>query len=39
MQEGFIKRTPRGREATHKAYEHLGKKPGFRNEGPNLFNI
>jgi holliday junction DNA helicase RuvB len=27
IQEGFIKRTPRGREATHKAYEHLGKKP------------
>lgn len=25
IQEGFIKRTPRGREATHKAYEHLGK--------------
>lgn len=28
IQEGFIKRTPRGREATEKAYEHLGKKPG-----------
>ena len=32
IQEGFIKRTPRGREVTHKAYEHLGKslpgKPG-----------
>jgi Holliday junction DNA helicase RuvB len=27
IQEGFLKRTPRGREATHKAYEHLGKKP------------
>jgi holliday junction DNA helicase RuvB len=26
IQEGFIKRTPRGREATEKAYEHLGKK-------------
>lgn len=25
IQEGFIKRTPRGREATAKAYEHLGK--------------
>jgi holliday junction DNA helicase RuvB len=25
IQEGFIKRTPRGREATEKAYEHLGK--------------
>lgn len=27
IQEGFIKRTPRGREATEKAYVHLGKKP------------
>lgn len=26
IQEGFLKRTPRGREATPKAYEHLGKK-------------
>lgn len=25
IQEGFIQRTPRGREATQKAYEHLGK--------------
>jgi Holliday junction DNA helicase RuvB len=25
IQEGFIKRTPRGREVTQKAYEHLGK--------------
>lgn len=25
IQEGFIMRTARGREATHKAYEHLGK--------------
>ncbi|NML20539.1 Holliday junction branch migration DNA helicase RuvB [Pseudoflavitalea sp. G-6-1-2] len=25
IQEGFIKRTPRGREATPKAYTHLGK--------------
>lgn len=24
IKEGFIKRTPRGREATHLAYEHLG---------------
>jgi len=30
IQEGFIQRTPRGREATAKAYEHLGKKPGSR---------
>ncbi|OSZ82689.1 Holliday junction branch migration DNA helicase RuvB [Chitinophagaceae bacterium IBVUCB1] len=29
IQEGYIMRTPRGREATEKAYKHLGrKKPG-----------
>ena len=29
IQEGFIQRTPRGREVTTKAYEHLGKiRPG-----------
>jgi Holliday junction DNA helicase RuvB len=33
IQEGFLKRTPRGREATHKAYEHLGKKPKTGLEG------
>lgn len=27
IQEGFLQRTPRGREATLKAYNHLGKKP------------
>ena len=27
IKEGFIKRTPRGREATPQAYQHLGKKP------------
>ena len=27
IQEGFIKRTPRGREVTALAYEHLGKTP------------
>jgi Holliday junction DNA helicase RuvB len=33
IQEGFIMRTPRGREVTHKAYEHLGKKkPGKEGE-------
>ena len=26
IQEGFLKRTPRGREATAKAYEHLGRQ-------------
>jgi Holliday junction DNA helicase RuvB len=35
IQEGFIKRTPRGREATEKAYKHLGKFPmsGNAEEG------
>ncbi len=28
IQEGFLKRTPRGREATPKAYEHLGRSAG-----------
>src|SRR4051812_4492116 len=28
IQEGFLQRTPRGREVTAKAYEHLGKKRG-----------
>jgi Holliday junction DNA helicase RuvB len=30
IQEGFLKRTPRGREVTSKAYEHLGRglRPG-----------
>ncbi|HNJ61671.1 MAG TPA: hypothetical protein PLS16_11090 [Chitinophagales bacterium] len=27
MQEGYLKRTPRGREATAKAYTHIGKVP------------
>lgn len=27
IMEGFIKRTPRGRMATHLAYEHLGRDP------------
>jgi Holliday junction DNA helicase RuvB len=32
IQEGFMMRTPRGREVTSKAYEHLGKKP-FSKDG------
>jgi len=28
IQEGFLQRTPRGREVTAKAYEHLGKRSG-----------
>lgn len=35
IQEGFLKRTPRGREATHKAYSHLGKQMKTRG-GDNL---
>lgn len=27
IQEGYLKRTPRGREATEQAYKHLGKVP------------
>jgi len=37
IQEGFLQRTPRGREVTHKAYEHLGRKP-FTGNMPNLFS-
>ncbi len=37
IQEGFLDRTPRGRKATLKAFEHLGRKPG--NEQKNLFNL
>jgi len=39
IQEGFIKRTPRGREATHKAYEHLGRRIPSPGQGPDLFTI
>ena len=36
IKEGYIKRTPRGREATIRAYQHFGKQkhPG----GPSLFS-
>lgn len=30
IQEGYLQRTPRGREATEKAYRHLGKIPFMR---------
>ena len=32
IQEGFLQRTPRGREVTYKAYEHLKRKPLNRAE-------
>lgn len=31
IQEGFLKRTARGREATEKAYNHLNKVPKYRS--------
>ena len=33
IKEGFIKRTPRGREATELAYRHLGKIMGIEKNG------
>ena len=38
IQEGFIMRTPRGREATEKAYKHLGKMPHNGGTPNSLFN-
>jgi Holliday junction DNA helicase RuvB len=38
IMEGFIKRTPRGRMATHLAYDHLGRNPFAGNVvEPDLF--
>ena len=37
IQEGFLQRTPRGREVTAIAYEHLGRKPITGNQS-NLFS-
>lgn len=37
IQEGFLQRTARGREATAKAYEHLGKKAAFGSNENLLF--
>ena len=37
IQEGFLQRTPRGREVTAKAYNHLGKLPGNRDAQNKLF--
>jgi Holliday junction DNA helicase RuvB len=34
IKEGYLKRTPRGREATEHAYKHLGKQ--FRNDMPGV---
>ena len=37
IQEGFLQRTARGREATVKAYEHLGKRSNFGGSENLLF--
>jgi len=39
IQEGFLQRTPRGREVTQKDYKHLGKMPpsGHTSNNPELF--
>jgi Holliday junction DNA helicase RuvB len=37
IQEGFMQRTPRGREVTAKAYEHLGKIPSAGGRQNPLF--
>jgi Holliday junction DNA helicase RuvB len=36
IQQGFLIRTPRGRQVTEKAYKHLGLKP--LNDQSNLFS-
>ena len=39
IMEGFIKRTPRGREATDIAYQHLGRSRfGLKDNQPSLFD-
>lgn len=37
IKEGFLKRTPRGREVTELAYRHLG-RTGHQPQGPSLFD-
>ena len=38
LQEGYLQRTPRGRMATKRAYEHLGLKPPERDPQGDLFD-
>jgi len=38
IQQGFLERTPRGRVAGRKAYEHFGLKPPTRPQAPDLFS-
>ncbi|HUR41236.1 MAG TPA: Holliday junction branch migration DNA helicase RuvB [Verrucomicrobiae bacterium] len=37
IQQGFLERTPRGRIAGRKAYEHFGLKPPARSQASDLF--
>lgn len=37
IQEGFLMRTPRGRQVTESAYSHLGRKPGGEGNQSVLF--
>jgi holliday junction DNA helicase RuvB len=37
IQEGFLQRTPRGREVTAKAYDHLNRNQGFKPGQAKLF--
>lgn len=37
IKEGFIKRTPRGREVTALAFDHLHRRPGKDYDTPSLF--
>jgi Holliday junction DNA helicase RuvB len=37
IKEGFLKRTPRGREVTELAYKHLGRNLYGRHRSPDLF--
>jgi Holliday junction DNA helicase RuvB len=37
MKIGFLKRTPRGRVATPRAFKHLGREPASGGEGESLF--
>ena len=39
IKEGFIKRTPRGREVTELAYKHLGKTPWQKEMSGSLFDM
>lgn len=39
IKEGFIKRTPRGREVTELAYQHLGRKPFCCDGQQGFFNF